>query len=96
MAIKITVTLSHCNAVEQTCFLRAFLGKKFGGTLKNTYLCSVNEKRRNLRPNQTTNVTRRAGNCSQAKSQNGVYSAISKINQQTSIDHQKERKRLWH
>ena len=31
-------------------FLRAFLAKKFGRHLKISYLCIVNEKRRNLRP----------------------------------------------
>ena len=53
-------------------FLRAFLAKKFGGLLKISYLCIVNEKRRNLRPNWATKNAKRAGTYNLGKSQNGV------------------------
>ena len=58
-------------------FLRAFLAKKFGGYLEILYLCIVNEKRRNLRPNWATKIAKRAGTCFLGKSQNGVKSGTS-------------------
>ena len=64
---------------SKRAFLRAFLAKKFGGLLKILYLCIVNEKRRNLRPNWATKIAKRAGTCNLGKSQNGVQSEISKI-----------------
>jgi hypothetical protein len=63
-------TLNHQKSMR--AFLRAFLAKKFGGLLKFLYLCSVNEKRRNLRPNWATKIAKRAGTCYLGKSQNGV------------------------
>ena len=45
-----TVTDS-VNDFSKRAFLYAFLARLFGRPLKNLYLCSVNEKRRNLRPN---------------------------------------------
>ena len=53
---------------------------KFGDTMKYSYLCIVNEKGRNLRPNWVTKIAWRAGKCFPGKTQNGVHSAISKIN----------------
>ena len=44
----------------------------FGSCLKYSYLCIVNEKRRNLRPNWATKITKRAGKCFLVKSQNRV------------------------
>ena len=70
--------LNHQKSMR--AFLRAFLAKKFGGYLKILYLCIVNEKRRNLRPNWATKIAKRAGKCFSGKSQNGVKSEISKIN----------------
>ena len=58
-------------------FLRAFLAKKFGRHLKISYLCIVNEKRRNLRPNWATKIAKRAGTCFLGKSQNRVKSGTS-------------------
>ena len=52
-------TLNHQKSMR--AFLRAFLAKKFGGYLKISYLCIVNEKRRNLRPNWATKFAKRAG-----------------------------------
>ena len=63
-------TLNHQKS--ERAFLRAFLAKKFGGYLKISYLCIVNEKRRNLRPNWATKIAKRAGTCFLGKSQNGV------------------------
>ena len=40
----------QCTIYERA-FLRAFLAILFGSTMKFLYLCIVNEKRRNLRPN---------------------------------------------
>jgi len=54
-------TLNHQKSMR--AFLRAFLAKKFGGHLKISYLCIVNEKRRNLRPNWATKIAKRAGTC---------------------------------
>ena len=71
-------TLNHQKSMR--AFLRAFLAKKFGGYLKISYLCIVNERRRNLRPNWATKIAKRAGTCNLGKSQNGVESEISKIN----------------
>ena len=47
--------------------------------MKDSYLCIVNEIRRNLRPNWATKIAKRAGTCFLGKSQNGVESATSKI-----------------
>ena len=58
-------------------FLRAFLAIKFGRPLKFSYLCIVNEKGRNLRPNWATKIAKRAGTCFLGKSQNGVKSGTS-------------------
>ena len=43
---------THCLLVKiQRAFLRAFLANKFGSAMNFLYLCIVNEKQRNLRPN---------------------------------------------
>ena len=42
-------SLNHQKSMR--AFLRAFLAFKFGRLMKFSYLCIVNEKRRNLRPN---------------------------------------------
>ena len=55
-------------------FLRAFLALKFGRLMKFSYLCIVNEKRRNLRPNFVTNFFWRADTCFPVKAQNDVDS----------------------
>ena len=56
--------LSHRHAVtdivndfSKRAFLRAFLAILFGSTMKFLYLCIVNEKRRNLRPNWVTKIS---------------------------------------
>ena len=42
---------------------------EFGNAMNFQYLCIVNEKRRNLRPNQVTKIAQRAGNCFLGKAQ---------------------------
>jgi len=42
------------NIFKVRAFLRVLFEDIFCGHLKNSYLCNVNEKRRNLRPNWAT------------------------------------------
>ena len=60
-------------------FWRVFFGDLLAGLMNYSYLCTVNEKRRNLRPNWATKITKRAGKCFLVKSQNRVQSATNKI-----------------
>ena len=50
-------------------FWRVFLGDLLAGLMNYSYLCIVNEKRRNLRPNWATKITKRAGKCFLVKPQ---------------------------
>ena len=65
-------TLNHQKSMR--AFLRAFLAFNFGRHMKYSYLCMVNEKRRNLRPNLVTNFSWRADTCFPVKAQNDVDS----------------------
>ena len=43
-------------ALFERAFIRAFLAILFGRLMKNSYLCIINEKRRNLRPAWATKI----------------------------------------
>ena len=48
--------------------------------MKDSYICMINEIRRNLRPNWATKIAKRTSTCFLGKSQNGVESATGKNN----------------
>ena len=65
----------------KTFYVRAFcvlLRNNLEGLLKFSYICIVNEKRQNLRPNWATKIAKRTGTCFLGKAKNEVDSEISK------------------